>query len=109
MLKSRILVATDGSTGGSRAVTAAAELARALTCELLVVTFPDNIPVEEWAELARAEGGAVQALELLTARLLVEAKERAAAIGALKMRRWSGSGDIAEAIIDTPDESRPTL
>ena len=98
---SRILVATDGSSGGSRAVAAAAELAKALACELLIVTLPDNIPRAEWADLARGEGGIVQGLELLTTRILFEAKERAASIGAPKVRTWSGSGDAAEVIIDT--------
>ena len=101
MPKSRILVATDGSAGGSRAVTAAAELARAVDGDLLIVTFADDVPGAELAELARAEGGIAEALELLAKRILLEAKERAASIGAPKVRTYNGSGEVAEAIIDT--------
>lgn len=101
MLISRILVATDGSAGGSRAVTAAAELAKALNCDLLILTVADNVPVAEMAELARAEGGIAEALELFAMRILLEAKERATSIGAPKVRTQWGSGDVAEGIIDT--------
>ena len=68
---SRMLVATDGSSGGSRAVTAAAEMAKALDCDLLIVTLPENtLPPAKWSELARAEGGVGEGLELLETRIL---------------------------------------
>ncbi|HTO62781.1 MAG TPA: universal stress protein, partial [Bradyrhizobium sp.] len=38
-----IMVATDGSGGASRAVDVAAELAKALACDLLVVTVADRL------------------------------------------------------------------
>src|SRR3974390_2768977 len=38
-----ILVATDGSAGASRAVDMATELAKALTCELLIVAVADRL------------------------------------------------------------------
>jgi len=97
---SHILVATDGSPGGSRAVAAAAEFAKALDSELLIVTLAENVPTGEMAELVRAEGGIGEALELLARRILLEATERAAGIGAPKVRTWSGAGDVAKGIID---------
>lgn len=100
MAISRILVATDGSSGGSRAVTAAAELAKDLDVDLLIVTFAENVPAAEMAELIRAEGGIAEALELVAKRILLEAKEQAATTGAPTVRTWSGSGDVTEGIID---------
>jgi nucleotide-binding universal stress UspA family protein len=104
---SRMLVATDGSSGGSRAVTAAAEMAKALDCDLLIVTLPENtLPPAKWSELARTEGGVAEGLELLETRILVEAKERAKSIGVAKVRTSSGSGDVAEAIMDMARRER---
>jgi nucleotide-binding universal stress UspA family protein len=107
---SRMLVATDGSSGGSRAVTAAAEMAKALDCDLLIVTLPENtLPPAKWSELARAEGGVAEGLELLETRILVEAKERAESIGVAKVRTSSGSGDVAEAIMDMARRERTDI
>jgi len=105
-----MLVATDGSSGGSRAVTAAAEMAKALDCALLIVTLPENtLPPAKWSELARAEGGVAEGLELLETRILVEAKERAESIGVAKVRTSSGSGDVAEAIMDMARRERTDI
>ena len=99
-----MLVATDGSSGGSRAVTAAAEMAKA------IVTLPENtLPPAKWSELARAEGGVAEGLELLETRILVEAKERAESIGVAKVRTSSGSGDVAEAIMDMARRERTDI
>lgn len=107
---SRMLVATDGSSGGSRAVTAAAEMAKALDCDLLLLTLPENtLPPAKWSELARAEGGVAEGLELLETRILVEAKERAESIGVAKVRTSSGSGDVAEAIMDVARRERTDI
>jgi|SRR5208282_5577377 len=107
---SRMLVATDGSSGGSRAVTAAAEMAKALDCDLLILTLPENtLPPAKWSELARAEGGVAEGLELLETRILVEAKERAESIGVAKVRTSSGSGDVAEAIMDVARRERTDI
>jgi nucleotide-binding universal stress UspA family protein len=107
---SRMLVATDGSSGGSRAVTAAAEMAKALDCDLLIATLPENtLPPAKWSELARAEGGVAEGLELLETRILVEAKERAESIGVAKVRTSSGSGDVAEAIMDMARRERTDI
>ena len=107
---SRMLVATDGSSGGSRAVTAAAEMAKALDCDLLILTLPENtLPPAKWSELARAEGGVDEGLELLETRILVEAKERAESIGVAKVRTSSGSGDVAEAIMDMARRERTDI
>ena len=96
----RILVATDGSPAADRAVTAAAELASGLAAELLIVTFGGSLSRAEMEQLARAEGGISEALDLLTKRILLTAKEQAAKIGAPKVRTWSGYEDPAEGIME---------
>lgn len=106
---SRMLVATDGSSGGSRAVTAGAEMAKALDCDLLIATIPENTPPAKLGELARAEGGVAEGLELLEARILFEAKQRAESIGVAKVRTSSGSGDVTEAITDMARRERTDI
>ena len=100
MAISQILVATDGSPGASRAVIAAAELAKALNGDLLIVTLAENISITEMAQLVHSEGGIAKTLDLIAARILLEAKELAANVGLPRVRTWSGSGDVAEGIID---------
>jgi hypothetical protein len=50
-----IVVATDGSGGPSRAVEVAAELAKALECDLLIVAVADRLLGEEIRQLAHSE------------------------------------------------------
>ena len=73
MAVSQILVATDGSPGASRAVKAAAELAKALDSDLLIVTQAENISITEMEHLVRSEGGIAKALDLIAARTLLVA------------------------------------
>ena len=109
MSMQRIMVATDGSAGADRAVEAAAALAKAFDGELLVVTIGGNFPAEEIRKLARAEGGVGEANELLSNRILLEAKERAERAGARKTGIRLGYGDPATGIIDAVDRDRPDI
>jgi nucleotide-binding universal stress UspA family protein len=97
---SHILVATDGSPGASRAVIAAAELAKALDGDLLIVTLAESVSITEMDQLVHSEGGIAKSLDLIAARILLEAKELAAKVGPPKVRTSSGSGDVAEGIIE---------
>lgn len=92
----RIIVATDGSEGANRAVEAAAAFAKAFDGELLVVTIGGNFPAEEIQKLARAEGSVGEANELLSNRILLEAKERAERAGA-EDRHSAGLGGSGDA------------
>ena len=109
MPMSCILAATDGSSGAVRAVIAAAELAKALSGDLLIATFTDDMPISELQGLVRAEGGIGEALELLATRVLLEAKERATSVGAPKVRTLSGSGDAAKGIIETAQREQSDI
>ncbi|WP_375159810.1 universal stress protein [Bradyrhizobium sp. RDT46] len=48
-----IMVATDGSSGACRAIDAAAELAKALARDLLIVTVADRLLGEEVRRLSQ--------------------------------------------------------
>lgn len=96
----RIMVATDGSAGASRAVEVAAEFAKAFDADLSIVTFGGNSSAEDISKLARSEGGVGEAIELLSNLILREARERAKSVGAPKIRTSSDWGDAAEGIID---------
>jgi nucleotide-binding universal stress UspA family protein len=93
-------VATDGSAGADRAVDAAAELAKSVEADLLIVTVGDNLPAGEMAKLAHAEGGYGEALELLSSRILLEARTRVEAVGASRVRVLAIPGDAAQGIIE---------
>src|SRR5581483_11479978 len=94
-----LIIATDGSACADRAVDVAATLAEATGATLLVITVGDNVPAAEVRKLARAEGDAPEALELLENPILHRAKERAARIGAPSVRVQFAWGDPVEAII----------
>jgi nucleotide-binding universal stress UspA family protein len=71
----RIVVATDDSAGGNRAVEAAAELARVTGCKLLILTVGGSISGAELRQLAGTEG------KRPTTRVLREAQRRSGAVG----------------------------
>ncbi len=97
----RILAATDGSEGAGRAVAAAAELAKQCGASLLIVHVGADLSDDEFGQLARSEGGAGAALDLLSNRILLEAKERARNIGVTNVETQAAWGDAAAIIIET--------
>jgi len=100
----RILVATDGSEGGDRAVDYATRLAKTVGAELLIVNIANLSDLQakkEFEELARVEHTSVG--ELLTAfseRVLVSAVDRAKQHGASMIQTRSGHGNVARAILE---------
>lgn len=95
----RIFVATDGSADADRAVDVAAELATAAGGKLSAVA--GNLLGDETRQLTRAEGNIGDALEAVSNRILMQAKERARRIGAADIQVQTCWGDAAEAIIET--------
>ncbi len=95
----RILVATDGSAGGNRAVDAAAELAKATGAMLSIVTVAGGLGGDELRHMARAEGGVGDAIEGLCTQTLHDAAARAARHGVPTPHTETGWGDPAEAIL----------
>lgn len=96
----RILAAADGSPGADRAIDAAAEVAKMINGDLLIVTIGGNVSAAELAELARAEGNIGEALDLISNNILRESTERAQRAGAPRIQQWTGWGDAAEEIIE---------
>lgn len=95
----KILVATDGSHGANRAVIAAAQLAKSMNAELVIMTVGGNIPASELKTLVRVESDIGEAFELLSNQILNHAQRRARRIGAPVIKLSPAWGDAAEAII----------
>lgn len=95
------MVATDGSTGADRAVDFAAELAKATSCTLSIVTIGGNLSGEELQQLAHIAGGSIgDAIDSLSGQILTHARERAQQAGVSEIHVQSGWGDAATAIIE---------
>ena len=95
-----IMVATDGSSGADRAVDVAAEVARALSGDLLIATVADSLAFEEAQKLARTEGSIGDVLEALTTQTLKAAEARARHLGVSRIELRVGWGDVTRALID---------
>ena len=95
-----IMVATDGSKGANRAIDVAAGLASALAGDLLIATIADSQLEEEARQFARVEGNIGDVLEALSAKTLRDAEARARHLGASRIELRTGSGDVAQSLID---------
>ena len=94
------MVATDGSSGANRAIDVAAELAKAVAGDLLIATVADSQLAEEARQLARVEGSIGDVLEALTRKTLKDAEARARHLGLSRIELRTGSGDVAQSLID---------
>jgi len=94
------MVATDGSSGADRAVDVAAEVATALSGDLLIATVADSLAFEEAQQLARTEGSTGDVLEALTTQTLKAAEARARHLGVSQIELRVGWGDVAKSLID---------
>ncbi len=95
-----IMVATDGSGGASRAVDVAAELVKALACNLLIVTVADRLLGEEVRQLPRSGASAGDLLEALTGQTLREAEARTRKLGVSRIEVKTCWGDVTQSLID---------
>lgn len=96
----RILVATDGSDGGDRAVDAAAELAKVAGAALTVVTIGGSVTGAELRKLADRGGDLSSSLQAQADRVLKRAAVRARRAGVTPVALRCEWGDPAEAILD---------
>ena len=97
----RIIVATDGSPGGNRAVDAAARLAKAVGSELEILTIGGSISGEELRKLASASGDLSKTLESAANKVLDQARKRALRAGVTAVKLQTGWGEPAETILNT--------
>ena len=96
----RIMVATDGSPGANRAVDCAANIAKSLSADLLILTVGGNVSGAELRRLADINGDVGAMLESASEQVLERARKRALRLGVTATKLKCGWGDPAEAIID---------
>jgi nucleotide-binding universal stress UspA family protein len=96
----RILVATDGSDGGNRALDAACELTKALGSALIIVTIGGDVTGAELRRLASTGGDLSKTLETRSNRILAKAGKRAQRSGIAEPVLRHAWGNPAEIIID---------
>jgi nucleotide-binding universal stress UspA family protein len=97
----RVLVATDGSAGGDRAVDAAAELAAQCGAELLLVNIGPSHLDDDLERLRSAESACIgDILQSVSAEVLVQAQKRPACRDLSRVRSVSAWGDAARHILD---------
>jgi nucleotide-binding universal stress UspA family protein len=96
-----IVVATDGSPGGNRAVDTAARLAKATASDVVVLTVGGNISGAELMRLAGIEGDVSEVLESRAKQILDRARKRLRRRGVTAAKLQSAWGDPAQVIIDT--------
>ena len=96
----RIVVATDGSDGGNRAVKTAAEIAKATGSSLIILTVGGDMTGAELRRLAKAQGDVSHTLETRSNRILARARVLAQHLGISAPALRCEWGDPAEVIVD---------
>lgn len=102
-----ILVATDGSDGGDRAVDYAAYLAKTYGADLLIVNVIGGYGLPDKVFMSFTQGQQAWLSELLTslsAETLTKARDRARSAGVTMIRLESRTGDVAQTIIEIAQE-----
>ena len=95
-----IIAATDGSEGAERAVSVAADLAKAVDAKLLLVNVGQSgLSQKQLRTIGRLQLTEGDALEGISDRILAKANALARARGAAKVETMSSAGDPAEALI----------
>lgn len=99
-----IISATDGSDGAERALTVAADLAKAANGELLIVNVSqDKLSSAELRLLERLRISEGDALDEISQRILAKAKAIAQDRGAMSIETMSGAGDPAKVLMEIAD------
>lgn len=102
-----VLVATDGSSSGGRALDVAARLAADSQAELAILTAAQLRVSPELKEFGRAERLATSEIqELEASSILSKAQARVADVGIKKVTTLARQGDPAEAILSAAKELR---
>ena len=96
----RILVATDGSDGGNRALDAAVELAGSTNAALTIATIGGNVTGADLRKLADRGGDLSKSLQAQADKVLKQAAVRATRLGRRPAALRCEWGDPAEAILD---------
>lgn len=103
----QILVATDGSIGGDRAVDYAAQLAKDHGADLLIVNIIGGYGLPDKVFMAFTNAQQTWLEELLTslsAEMLTKARDRARDAGVATIQLNSRTGNVAQTIIEIAQE-----
>ena len=101
-----IMVATDGSDGANRAVDVAAEIAKAMSGILWIVTVARTLGAEEYKRFMRFEGESADPAESLAQRALYDAERRVRQAGISSIKTHLLWGDPTQAIIETIQQEK---
>jgi nucleotide-binding universal stress UspA family protein len=97
----RIVAATDGSESATRALGAAARLAKQLGAELLIVTIgKERLSADEIREARHQGMSEGEALEMLSDTVLADARKRARELGSAHVEVLHCVGDAAQVLLD---------
>ena len=106
----RILVATDGSTAGDRALDAACALVKASGGELIIVNVGQGYLDEDLEQFRKAETACVDdILYAVSSEILTRAQTQAVSQGVKKVRTFSGVGDAVSYILDIAKKEQPDV
>jgi nucleotide-binding universal stress UspA family protein len=98
--RQRLLVATDNSDGANRALETAAELAKRLHAELIIVNVEQGSLDHNLESFRFAENATVdEILDQRSAEILWRAEEKARSMGVANVRTESGLGDAVGFIL----------
>jgi nucleotide-binding universal stress UspA family protein len=101
----KLLVATDGSEGGDRAIDYAAGLAKAFGGELLIVNVASAIPASLFEYFTPEQDAWLRETQAAASKeILSRARERAKQKGAGTIMLESRFGDVVQSIIDVAEE-----
>jgi nucleotide-binding universal stress UspA family protein len=97
MTMRHILVATDGSSGGERALDLGAALARDTGCTLVIVNVSDELSNEDVQVLAQIDTGLTQEMDN---DVLDKAKQRIQGKGVAAVKAYVACGQPAAGILE---------
>ena len=104
-----LIVATDGSTGGNRALDLAVRLAKTGGCELTILTVGGEVSSTELRRLAEVDGDLSTTLTEDATQILERARKRAQRLGLPSVKLQTEWGEPAETIIDTVQREKPDI
>lgn len=97
----RVMVSTDGSPGANRAIDMAARMAKAMGCDLTILTIGGAIASAELRRIASSDGDLTKSLTAAADEILERARKRARRMGLTAVKVQCEWGEPAETIIDT--------
>jgi nucleotide-binding universal stress UspA family protein len=108
----RVLVAIDGSEGSLRAVQVAAQFARELQGELIIIHVigvrePHSNELDEYGRWEHVTPG--EYLSDVSEHILADARQRAERLGVSGIRCQSPAGEIAETIVETAQRNHADM